>query len=139
MVQECCTRCGDPIPRPLPKDAELLCDACFMHDELTECSLGKEDYSELKQGCWKEEDCPEEKRPAWPIRLLSFILSPFIAVAALIFMVAIFLLGFGFVIVGLRFLPENPVTGWTLFIFGIGIWLVMIFKGINSVFGGRDS
>ena len=122
--QERCIRCGEPIPRPLPQGAGLLCDACYMADELVHNVCDNEDYY-------------EEKKPVWPLRFLYFILSPFLAVGALLLMVSVALLGFGFVIVGLMSLSSNPVLGWILFAFGCGIWLVMIFNGINALFGGR--
>ena len=122
--QERCIRCGEPIPRPLPEDGELLCDACYMR-------------ADLVQDAYDEENYYEEEQPIWPLRFLSFIISPFIAVGALLLMVGVALLGFGFVIVGLLSLPSNPILGWILFIFGCGIWLVMIFKGGNAMFGGR--
>ncbi len=79
----------------------------------------------------------EEKQPIWPLRFLYFIMSPFLAVGALLLMVGVALLGFGFVAIGLMSLPSNPILGWVLIAFGAGIWLVMIFNGINALFGQR--
>ena len=52
-------------------------------------------------------------------------------------MVGVALLGFGFVAVGCLAHAISPILGGILFIFGCGIWLTMIFKGINAMFGGR--
>lgn len=127
-----CIRCGEPIPRALPKDAEMFCDACFMAQENGfDSSLDDEpDYYE------EPEHGYEEKKPIIG-SFLGLLLSPFMAVGAVLGVIGVFLLGFGFVIVGCMAMPSNSVLGGILFIFGIGIWLVMIFKGINAMFGER--
>ncbi len=83
------------------------------------------------------DDCEDYFEPPWPMRLLYFIVAPFMTVGALLLMVGVALLGFGFVAVGCLSMPSSPILGGILFIFGCGIWLTMIFKGINAMFGGR--
>jgi uncharacterized RDD family membrane protein YckC len=95
------------------------------------------DEDELVHDACNEEDYYEDKQPMWPLRLFSFLMSPFLAVGAFLLMVGVALLGFGFVAVGCQSMPSNPVLGWILFGFGCGIWLVMIGKGINALFGRR--
>jgi len=93
--------------------------------------------NELVHDAGDEEDYHEEQKQTWPLRFLSFVMAPFMAVGAVLFMVGVFLVGFGFVTVGCLAMRSSPVIGGVLFIFGCGIWLVMIFKGIDAMFGGR--
>ena len=71
----------------------------------------------------------------WLVRL---IFAPFMAVSALLLVLAIFALGFFCVVAGLALLPKSLVLGWVLFAWGCGVWLCMIFRGINALFGGRN-
>ena len=112
-----CPDCGRKVSKMAPACPQ--CGRPFVHD-----------------GC-DEEDYHEEKKPMWSLRLLYFIMSPFLAVGALLLMVGVALLGFGLVVVGLMSLRTNPVFGWVLIAFGVGIWLVMIFKGLDAMFGER--
>ncbi len=107
-----CPDCGRKVSK-----MALACPACGR-------PLSGDDYDECGP-------------PGWPLRLLFSILSPLLAVGGFLITVGEALLGFGLLIGGLVALPTHPVLGGALIAFGVGIFLLMIKKGIKAAFEGR--
>jgi hypothetical protein len=67
--------------------------------------------------------------------LFELIVAPFLMVGVLLTVLAVIALGFVSIAYGGAVTQTHPILGWTLMIWGLGLWLFLLGKCLVCIFG----